>query len=286
MKKMNVIQCVNGHFYDGQKYDFCPHCGATAKKDGGEPSVPIVKNEPKSKNSIFGKLKKTAAKSKAPSETYGVFDDEEHASASVYDIPKTSQTKEDALAPNVSENKEPPTRKEQSRRVHFESNQTESENVFGDDVPTTDNQRAIESIGNNDGKTFGFFHIEEDVSEESNNFVSEPVVGWIVCVSGKHLGESFNVFAGRNSIGRGNNNLIVISKDPQISREKHAFITYEPKKRVFYIASGDSSGLTYLNEEMVDSSVQLNYLDTIEMGKSQFVFVPLCGDRFSWDNYI
>ena len=283
---MNVIQCVNGHFYDGQKYDFCPHCGATAKKDGGEPNVPIFKNEAKSKNSIFGKRKKTAAKSKTPSETYGVFDDvEEHASPSVYDIPKESPIKEEAFVPNTSENIESPTRKEQSRRVHFESNKTESEIVFGNTVPTTENQRAIESIGDNDGKTFGFFHIEDDASEESSNSVSEPVVGWIVCVRGKHLGESFNVFAGRNSIGRGNNNLIVISKDPQISREKHAFITYEPKKRVFYIASGDSSGLTYLNEEMVDSSVQLNYLDTIEMGKSQFVFVPLCGEKFSWDNY-
>lgn len=79
--------------------------------------------------------------------------------------------------------------------------------------------------------------------------------------------------------------MIVISKDPQISREKHAFITYEPKKRVFFISSGDSSGLTYINEEMVDASTQLNNYDIIEMGKSQFVFVSLCGEKFSWDQY-
>ena len=24
---MNVIRCKNGHFFDGDAYDVCPHCG-------------------------------------------------------------------------------------------------------------------------------------------------------------------------------------------------------------------------------------------------------------------
>ena len=87
-------------------------------------------------------------------------------------------------------------------------------------------------------------------------------------------------------MGRSQNNRIVFSKDGQISREKHAFIMYEPKKREFFIQSGDSSGLTYLNDENVIGSKKINAFDIIELGGSQFVFVPLCCERFAWESYL
>lgn len=284
MKRMDVIKCINGHFYDGQKYEFCPHCGAIAQKEGSKDSVPSIKSEEKKKNSIFGRRKKYSAKSQTANETFGVFDDvEEDAAPAINEIKKSANVKEDIHVQKETERIDPPSSKEQSQKVHFEIHETSNE--FGVSTNSDNSERSIANAGDNDGKTFGFFHIDNGEQEESINSVSEPVVGWIVCVKGKHLGESFNVFAGRNSIGRGINNMIVISKDPQISREKHAFITYEPKKRVFFISSGDSSGLTYINEEMVDASTQLNNYDIIEMGKSQFVFVSLCGEKFSWDQY-
>ena len=30
---MNLIQCINGHFYDDEKYYFCPHCGVKSRKE-------------------------------------------------------------------------------------------------------------------------------------------------------------------------------------------------------------------------------------------------------------
>ena len=27
---MHVLQCTNGHFFDGDKYSVCPHCGAAS----------------------------------------------------------------------------------------------------------------------------------------------------------------------------------------------------------------------------------------------------------------
>ncbi len=50
------------------------------------------------------------------------------------------------------------------------------------------------------------------------------------------------------------------------------------------ILPGDSSGLAYLNEEAVYVPTELKPYDTIEMGKSRFLFLPLCGDNFEWND--
>ena len=48
-----------------------------------------------------------------------------------------------------------------------------------------------------DGKTIGFFSMGTSAPQND----SEPVVGWLVCVKGKHFGESFQLAAGRNAVG-------------------------------------------------------------------------------------
>ena len=48
---MNIIQCKNLHFYDGDIHSRCPHCGETALT--GETGEDELKNEQ------FGKQKKT-----------------------------------------------------------------------------------------------------------------------------------------------------------------------------------------------------------------------------------
>ena len=123
---------------------------------------------------------------------------------------------------------------------------------------------------------------EKPVSKGS----SEPIVGWLVCIKGIHLGDAFIIYSGKNSIGRSDDNRIVITGDNSISRSKHAFIVYEPKKRNFYLQPGDSSGLTYLNEEYITESKLLSSKDVIELGESKFIFIPLCGQDFSWEEYI
>lgn len=111
-------------------------------------------------------------------------------------------------------------------------------------------------------------------------------VGWLVCISGQHLGNTFMLSAGKNSIGRLSNNQIALVKDPSVSREKHASVVYEPKKRVFYLQPGDSSGLTYLNDEYIDSSRMIQAYDVIEIGETKLMLMPLCSEKFTWDEYI
>jgi hypothetical protein len=47
---------------------------------------------------------------------------------------------------------------------------------------------------------------------------------------------------------------------------------------------GDGVGLVYHNNEAVYSPVELNTYDLIQMGKSKFIFIPLCGMHFEWNN--
>jgi len=43
-------------------------------------------------------------------------------------------------------------------------------------------------------------------------------------------------------------------------------------------------GLAYLNDEAVYVPTELQPYNVITLGKSRFLFVPLCGTNFSWDD--
>lgn len=122
-------------------------------------------------------------------------------------------------------------------------------------------------------KTVGFF-------KKSNG--KEPVVGWLVCVEGKHYGEDFRIRMGRNFIGRGNNMDIVLPNDNSISREKHSIIVYEPQENMYVLLAGESKELSYLNGQVVLSPQLLKPYDKIKLGNTVLMFVPLCGDDFVW----
>ena len=62
----------------------------------------------------------------------------------------------------------------------------------------------------------------------------------------------------------------------------HTVIVYDHKQRNTVILPGDAAGLAYLNDQAVYVPTELNPYDTIELGKSRFIFVPLCGENFEW----
>lgn len=126
-------------------------------------------------------------------------------------------------------------------------------------------------------KTVAYYNLPSD---------SEPVVGWLVCIKGDYLGESFNLKSGRNNIGRAGNMDIVLAKDGRVSRDRHAAVVYEPNKREFLVQSGESSGLTYLNDELLMGFKPFVQDDKLTVGGCEFLFKPLCGADFSWDQYI
>lgn len=115
---------------------------------------------------------------------------------------------------------------------------------------------------------------------------ADPVVGWLVCVKGHNFGRSYPICAGKNSIGRSQDNRIVIAGENSVSRQKHAIIVFEPRHRDFYLQPGDSSGLTYLNDDYLMEMKKLSARDVVDLGESRFIFVPLCGEDFTWEDYL
>ena len=75
---------------------------------------------------------------------------------------------------------------------------------------------------------------------------------------------------------------VPITGDDSISREKHAAVSFEPKKRIFWLLPGESSGLVYINDEVVNTPVQLKGRDIIELGRTKLMFFPFCDETFQW----
>ena len=111
-----------------------------------------------------------------------------------------------------------------------------------------------------------------------------PVVGWLVCIKGEMYGQSFPLHAGKNFVGRGANMDVVIRGDRSVSRDKHAIIIYEPRRREFIAQAGESRELFYLNDEVVLSMDKLKNHDVLTIGRTDLMFVPLCGEDFSWED--
>jgi hypothetical protein len=144
--------------------------------------------------------------------------------------------------------------------------------TFGVSKPVdTDSTRAHNN--SEAGATVGVFKAKLGI---------EPVVGWLVCVSGPDRGRDYRIRSQRNFIGRDARMDICISSDDQISRENHAALTYDPRANTFKLAPGESHGITYLNGESVDLPVNLKQFDSIELGNTKLIFIPFCGEAFQW----
>ncbi|HKV39740.1 MAG TPA: FHA domain-containing protein, partial [Blastocatellia bacterium] len=111
----------------------------------------------------------------------------------------------------------------------------------------------------------------------------DPVVGWLVCIKGPDLGRDYRIRAERNFIGRSDEMDICIASDASISRERHAVVTYNPTKNSFRLAPGESRGMVCLNEEEVETPVPLSAYDRIQLGESELIFIPFCGESFKWE---
>ncbi|MBS6194169.1 MAG: FHA domain-containing protein [Clostridiales bacterium] len=136
-------------------------------------------------------------------------------------------------------------------------------------------QASAWSRGTDDNRTVSYY---------SRTMGTEPVVGWLVAVEGNYFGESFKLKSGRNFVGRSPEMDIQLSMDNSVSRRKHAVIIYEPRAKKFIAQPGDSRELFYLNDEVVLNNVVMNAYDILLIGETKLLFIPLCGEKFSWED--
>ena len=116
---------------------------------------------------------------------------------------------------------------------------------------------------------------------------SDPVAGWVVVVRGPGRGNFRPVFVGMNSVGRDASQRVALGfGDDSISREEHAFITYDEEQRCFYLQHGGKSNLVRLGGHPVLSPTELKPNDLIRIGRTTLLFVPCCGPDFSWTDEV
>lgn len=146
------------------------------------------------------------------------------------------------------------------------------------------NSERLEEIEDAEIVAMDFVEDEENktVTYWASELPIEPVVGWLVCISGYDKGKDYKLKTEKNFIGRGPEMDVSIEGDASISRKNHAIITYNPKQRVFMMIPGDGNGIVYVQNNAVYSPQALTSFDVIEMGSSKFVFVSLCGNKFDW----
>lgn len=295
---MDKVKCINGHFFNLDAFSCCPRCGGamagrTQDKGTGAAVTP-------SRRSRLEEMDKTELldPKDAPDEppTTG------KAGGILWSFRK-KEKKETRQEPA------PEQPREKSRRVEIPEEQSVTVALTGEqdvtveipaqqdpaperpaqqdvtvelpveqDPPQSELIQAVIATGHDHTsalpKTVAYYDFQE----------TEPPVGWLVCVQGTYRGQAFACKTGRNKLGRDPQYEISLMDDPSVTRKPHAFLIYEPKQRLFFLQNGEGDGLVYLNGSLLFSHEQLRAYDRIGIGNGEFLFLPLCGEQFSWDD--
>ena len=143
---------------------------------------------------------------------------------------------------------------------------------------------------NSDGHTAALNYAINNADSDESRTVAlikeekgiDPVVGWIICVEGNEKGRDYRIHADNNYIGRSSRMDICIRGDETVSRDNHAVISYDTVDNTYYFSPGDGRAIVRLNEKALFQTSEIKAYDKITIGKSSFLFIPLCGDEFHW----
>ena len=118
---------------------------------------------------------------------------------------------------------------------------------------------------------------------EENATTFDPVVGWLVCIEGSTKGTDYRIHSQNNYIGRSAKMDISIPEDSHISAENSAIIAYDNEDRVFYFGPCSGRNIVRVNGKPALSVEKIEAYDVLTIGTTKLLFVPLCGDRFDWN---
>lgn len=102
---------------------------------------------------------------------------------------------------------------------------------------------------------------------------SRKLVGFLVTYNRTPMGKAFNIYEGRNVIGRDPSCDIALPDDNQMSG-KHMSIRYLSGNNKFRFHDEMSSNGTYVNKELLDDGELQNY-DIIRVGSTLFIFIAI-----------
>ena len=136
--------------------------------------------------------------------------------------------------------------------------------VQGTSQPQTPNAGARTTIRRNPAMMGG-------TVKPSDN--GRKLVGFLVTYNRTPMGKAYNIYEGRNYIGRDASCDISIPDDNQMSG-KHMLIRYLSGNNKFSFKDEMSSNGTYINKELLDEGELQNY-DIIRVGSTLFIFIAI-----------
>lgn len=116
------------------------------------------------------------------------------------------------------------------------------------------------------------------ISKNSNKS-SKPVLGWLVCNSGRQIGRSYEIVEGQNYIYIDENQVNVLD-DSSLLNDIVAELTADVLENEFYISTKDSREMV-INGQVSSNSIIRNY-DACEINSVKFVFVELMTEFVNW----
>lgn len=251
---MNLCRCEQGHFYDKEKYSSCPHCAGGSASD-------------EKRTEAFAEDFTVSLIGEAPDDSAaGGFAD--HTAGNMGNVVMDVQN--------------------ESLDERFQTAEDDeiNRNVFGSEEDSDHTVGFFDDIfpGGSSAKKKTF--TEKSEPKPVANKVSTPCVGWLIALEGEHVGTDFRLKVGKNFVGRSPQMDVALTGDKSVSRESHAIVIYEPKAHIYLVQPGESSSLVYRNNEVLLTPMKLEAYDTITVGDVDLVFMPLCGERFNWEDVL
>lgn len=99
------------------------------------------------------------------------------------------------------------------------------------------------------------------------------LVGFLVTYNRDPLGKSYNIYEGKNFIGRDRSCDICVPEDKQMSG-RHMSLLYRNVDNKFKYRDEQSSNGTFVNKELSDEGELKNY-DIIRLGSTVFIFIAI-----------
>lgn len=242
---MEIVRCSKGHFYDSEENSTCPMCAA--ESSGGHRTPANILE-----TSFF--VSDSVPTEGTPNVTVAAGTPNVTAAAG------TQQGKVQQYAPTIG--------------VGFDNGAPAAFDKTGARVQDYAKTTPI-PVGN--------AHVaNENKPVVQAPAVFNPVVGWLVCMEGPSKGKDYRIHNQYNFIGRGEHMDICIPEDPHISSDKSAVIAYDDLERAFFFGPGNGHNAVRVNDKLIINTTMIQPYDVLTVGKTKLLFVPLCGDRFTW----
>ena len=293
---MKLKRCPNLHYYDGDKYDECPHCSAAAAAPPPPPAPkPVFEPapEPVAEPAPVPQPVVQPAPQPIP-EPVPV--PQPVVQPAPQPIPEPVPVPQPVVQPAPQPIPEPvpvpqpvvqpaPQPIPAPQPVHIQpapapEQPAQSLTSQLDRVSFTGNMedargRSKAAAPADDGVTRVIFDELDD----------DFVLGWLVMTNTSGKGKVFTLTDVKMTVGRSDPERPVdidLRNDRSVSRGAQAVIIYDPLNKKFLLQSSGGKTFVYLNRELVLTYSELKPYDQLRLGETELIFVPFCTEKFSW----